>query len=155
VSCPIALQIRTVIASPLSGQYERRLKIIAFDTQEGWVRDVTAEIAAEIRGRICDGDELTPALRAVLDRAVPPRPRPASSATPAWDRRCRKSGREDLAEMVVAAGSGAEVDPLRDHGLRQAHRWASLLTVQRSPPICHTLLAASGGNGPDKLRSSG
>ncbi len=48
---------QTVIASLLSGQYEGPLKIVAFNTQEGWARDVTAEIAAAISGRIYDSDE--------------------------------------------------------------------------------------------------
>jgi transposase len=39
-------------------------------------RDVTAEIAAEISKRFYDDDELAPALRDFLERAVPPRPRP-------------------------------------------------------------------------------
>ena len=36
---------QTVLADLLSGQYERPLRIVAFNTAEGWARDVTAEIA--------------------------------------------------------------------------------------------------------------
>jgi hypothetical protein len=70
---------QTVIANLLSGQYERPLRIVAFNAAEGWARDVTAEIAGEISERIYD-DDLTPALRNFVDRAGPPRPRPASWA---------------------------------------------------------------------------
>jgi hypothetical protein len=59
----------TVIANLLSGQYERPLRIIAFNTAAGWARDVTAEIACEIRDRTRGCDEPTPKLEAFLDRA--------------------------------------------------------------------------------------
>jgi hypothetical protein len=65
---------QTVIANLLSGQYERPLKIVAFNAREGWARDVTADIAGEIDAHIYDDDELAPALREFLDRAVPARP---------------------------------------------------------------------------------
>ena len=71
---------QTVIANLLSGQYERPLRIVAFDAAEGWARDVTAEIAGEISERIYDDADLTPALRDFLDRAVPLRPGPGSWA---------------------------------------------------------------------------
>ncbi len=38
-----------VLADRLSGQYERRLRIVAFNTAEGWARDVSAEMAREAR----------------------------------------------------------------------------------------------------------
>jgi hypothetical protein len=38
---------QTVLSNLLSGQYERPLRIVAFNPTEGWARDVTAEIAAE------------------------------------------------------------------------------------------------------------
>jgi hypothetical protein len=36
-----------VLADLLSGQYERPLRIVAFNTAEGWARDVTHELARE------------------------------------------------------------------------------------------------------------
>ena len=38
---------QTVLSNLLSGQYERPLRIVAFNTTEGWARDVTAEFAIE------------------------------------------------------------------------------------------------------------
>ena len=38
---------QTVLSDLLSGQYERPLRIVAFNPTEGWALDVTAEIAAE------------------------------------------------------------------------------------------------------------
>jgi hypothetical protein len=69
---------QTVITNLLAGQYERPLRIVAFDAAEGWARDVTAEIAGEISERIYDDADLTPALRDFLDRAVSLRPGPGS-----------------------------------------------------------------------------
>ena len=51
---------QTVVANLLSGQYERPLRIVAFNTAEGWARDATAEIAREVLAR---ADEMSPALR--------------------------------------------------------------------------------------------
>jgi hypothetical protein len=42
---------QTAVADLLSGQYERPLRIVAFNTAEGWARDVTAEIAREVLAR--------------------------------------------------------------------------------------------------------
>jgi hypothetical protein len=38
---------QTVLANLLCGEYERPLRIVAFNPTEGWARDVTAEIAGE------------------------------------------------------------------------------------------------------------
>ena len=38
---------QTVLSNLLSGEYERPLRIVAFNTTEGWARDVTAEFAIE------------------------------------------------------------------------------------------------------------
>jgi hypothetical protein len=41
----------TVVADLMSGKYQRPLRIVAFNTAEGWARDVTAEIAREALAR--------------------------------------------------------------------------------------------------------
>lgn len=46
-----ATDLDTVIADLLSGQYPDPLCVVAFNTSEGWSRDVTADIAAEIQRR--------------------------------------------------------------------------------------------------------
>ena len=63
---------QTIVANLLSGQYERPLRIVAFNAREGWVRDVTAEIAREIEANIHRGDEVSAALRDFLDRVASP-----------------------------------------------------------------------------------
>jgi hypothetical protein len=48
---PARADRQTVVADLLSGQYERPLRIVAFNTAQGWARDVTAEIAQETLAR--------------------------------------------------------------------------------------------------------
>ena len=72
----------TVIANLRSGQYERPLRIIAFNTAAGWARDVTAEIAREIKDRTRGCDERTAELEAFLDRASLTGGRPRGNAQP-------------------------------------------------------------------------
>lgn len=42
----------------LDGQYDNLVRIIAFNTAQGWCRDVTVEIADELRRRYVEFDEL-------------------------------------------------------------------------------------------------
>jgi len=37
----------TVISDIASGQYERPIRVVAFNTAEGWSRDVTEDVARE------------------------------------------------------------------------------------------------------------
>ena len=41
----------TVITDLLDGQYNDPVRVVGFNTAEGWARDVSGEIAAEIRRR--------------------------------------------------------------------------------------------------------
>src|SRR5947209_19991885 len=41
----------TLIRDLLTGQYDHPVRIVAFNTAQGWSRDVSAEIAREIRDR--------------------------------------------------------------------------------------------------------
>jgi hypothetical protein len=43
----------TVVRNFISGQYENALRVVSFNTAEGWSQDVTEEIAQELRRR-CD-----------------------------------------------------------------------------------------------------
>ena len=63
---------QTIVANLLSGQYERPLRIVAFNTREGWARDVTADVIREIEANIHRGDEVSQALCDFLDRVAPP-----------------------------------------------------------------------------------
>src|SRR5436190_3510355 len=56
----------TLIADLLKGQYSNPARVIAFNTAEGWSRDVTDDIAEELRQRCSDLDEVPESLRAFL-----------------------------------------------------------------------------------------
>ena len=45
--------LETVITDRLEGQYKNPVRVVAFNTAEGWSRDVSEDIAHEIRRR-CD-----------------------------------------------------------------------------------------------------
>jgi hypothetical protein len=47
----------TVLRSFISGQYSNALRVIAFNTAEGWSRDVSEDIADELLQRACDADD--------------------------------------------------------------------------------------------------
>jgi hypothetical protein len=48
----------TVICDLLAGEYSNPVRIVAFNTAEGWSRDVTVDIADELRRRYVEYDEL-------------------------------------------------------------------------------------------------
>src|SRR5438132_4549509 len=60
----------TVVANLLSGQYRHPLRVVAFNTAEGWARDVSADIARQVLtyARELD-DELPAAVRDFVERA--------------------------------------------------------------------------------------
>jgi hypothetical protein len=45
--------LETVTAGLLTGQYKSPIRIVAFNTAEGWSQDVSLEVAHELRNR-CD-----------------------------------------------------------------------------------------------------
>lgn len=54
----------TVIRWLIEGQYENPVRIVAFNTSEGWSRDVSEDIAREIKEwSERKGEELSPGLR--------------------------------------------------------------------------------------------
>jgi len=66
----------TLVTNLLAGEYERPLRIVAFNTAEGWAREVTAEIAEQIERGLPRDDEVGSMLADFLDRAAA-RPCPA------------------------------------------------------------------------------
>jgi hypothetical protein len=56
----------TLIRNLLSGEYNTPVRIIAFNTAEGWSRDVTGDVAAEVRRRYVESGELSESLLAFL-----------------------------------------------------------------------------------------
>jgi hypothetical protein len=57
-----------LIRDLMSGQYNHPLRIVAFNTAEGWARDVTADIADELRQRCSDRDEVPASVQEFLGR---------------------------------------------------------------------------------------
>jgi hypothetical protein len=53
----------------LDGQYESPVRIIAFNTAEGWSRDVTVDIADEVRRRYVEFDDVPESVLAFLEAA--------------------------------------------------------------------------------------
>jgi hypothetical protein len=61
----------TVIRNLMGGQYNNPVRIVAFNTAEGWSRDVTEDIAREIDHRAArSGEELSPGLRDFIDYQI-------------------------------------------------------------------------------------
>src|SRR5271170_6309143 len=59
----------TVIRNFIGGQYSDALRVVAFNTAEGWSRDVSEDIAGEVLDRAFDAD-------GTLQSALPAPPRP-------------------------------------------------------------------------------
>ncbi|MGA7388398.1 MAG: hypothetical protein WBW99_10790 [Pseudolabrys sp.] len=61
----------TIIANILSGQYSRPLRVVAFNTAEGWARDVTEDIACAVLDRAGrEHSRIGQAARESLERAL-------------------------------------------------------------------------------------
>jgi hypothetical protein len=54
----------------LDGQYENPVRIVAFNTTEGWSRDVTVDIADELRRRYAEYDEVPETVLAFMEAAT-------------------------------------------------------------------------------------
>ena len=48
----------TLIRDLLDGEYQKPVRIVVFNTSEGWARDVTVDIADELRRRYVEFGEL-------------------------------------------------------------------------------------------------
>ncbi len=61
----------TIIRNFISGQYEDARRVIAFNTAEGWSRDLSEDIANEVLDRAYDADEtLTEGTKRFIDRYI-------------------------------------------------------------------------------------
>ena len=56
-----------LIQDLLDGQYEEPVRIVAFNTTEGWSRDVTEDIARELRKHCADRGGIPARLQDFLD----------------------------------------------------------------------------------------
>jgi hypothetical protein len=57
----------TLIRDLLDGQYSKPVRIVAFNTTEGWARDVTVDIADELRRRYVEFGEVPDAVLDFMD----------------------------------------------------------------------------------------
>ena len=57
----------TLIRDLVEGQYRHPVRIVAFNTAEGWSRDVTVEIADELRRRYGEFGEVPDAILDFMD----------------------------------------------------------------------------------------
>jgi hypothetical protein len=60
----------TLIRDLLDGQYGDPVRIVSFNTAEGWSRVVTTEIAAELQRRWAAGEAIPPSLQHLLEMAI-------------------------------------------------------------------------------------
>jgi hypothetical protein len=59
----------TLIRDLLDDQYSRPRRIVAFNTAEGWSRDVTVDVADEIRRRFAEYDDVPASVEELLEVA--------------------------------------------------------------------------------------
>jgi len=60
----------TLLRNLLDGQYENPVRVVAFNTAEGWSRDVTVDIADELRRRYVEHDDVPESLVAFIEAAT-------------------------------------------------------------------------------------
>ncbi len=59
----------TLIRNLMDGQYRNPARIVAFNTAEGWSRDVTMDIADELRRRFVEYDKVPASLQEFVETA--------------------------------------------------------------------------------------
>jgi hypothetical protein len=60
----------TLMRNIMDGQYGHPARIVAFNTAEGWSRDVTLDIADELRRRFAEYDEVPASVQEFLETAI-------------------------------------------------------------------------------------
>ena len=60
----------TIIDNILSGQYSCPLRVVAFNTAEGWSRDVTEDIAVAVMNRANSEDRIGKTAQEFLERVL-------------------------------------------------------------------------------------
>jgi hypothetical protein len=56
-----------MVRNILEGLYENPVRIVAFNTAEGWSRDVTVDVADELRRRFVEYDEVSESVLKFLE----------------------------------------------------------------------------------------
>jgi hypothetical protein len=65
--------LNTIVRNMISGEYRDPLRVVAFNTVEGWSRDVSEEIAYDVLDRAYDADAtLSVGAKRFIDRHVTP-----------------------------------------------------------------------------------
>ncbi len=59
----------TLIRDLMDGQHSQPARIVSFNTAEGWSRDVTMDIADELRRRFAEYDEVPTSVQEFLETA--------------------------------------------------------------------------------------
>jgi hypothetical protein len=59
----------TLIRNLMDGQYRHPVRIVAFNTSEGWSRDVTLDIADELRRRLVEYGDVPRSVQAFVEAA--------------------------------------------------------------------------------------
>ena len=59
----------TLIRDLMDDQYDHPVRIVAFNTAEGWSRDVTVDIADELRRRFSEYDDVPASVQEFLETA--------------------------------------------------------------------------------------
>jgi hypothetical protein len=63
--------LETIIRNFIVGEYDSALRVVAFNVEEGWSRDVSEDVAGEIIDRAYDADEtLTEGTKLFIDRHI-------------------------------------------------------------------------------------
>ncbi len=57
----------TVIHNLLAGEYSNPVRIVCFNSVEGWCRDVTVDLADEVRRRVVEYDQISETLIEFLE----------------------------------------------------------------------------------------
>jgi hypothetical protein len=60
----------TLVRDLLAGEYNNPVRIVAFNTAEGWSRDVTVDIADEVRRRYVEYDDIPESVLAFLEAST-------------------------------------------------------------------------------------
>jgi hypothetical protein len=70
---PTQADASTIVRNLLDGQYDRPVRVLALNVEEGWVRDVSEIIAAKVRDVAQDDErELTSGARDFIDAHTDP-----------------------------------------------------------------------------------
>ena len=70
---PAEADRETIICNFLTGQYGNALRVVAFNTAEGWSRDVSQDIAGEVLERAFDADvNVSEDTKRFIDRHMTP-----------------------------------------------------------------------------------